>query len=317
MQRFRNIVVGVDLSRADRLAASELNPPTEEAVTRAIWLASQLSAELTFLASFDVSAHTQELLQDEFQDVSETVEDVANTVLAGLVERAKQAGVAAKSRLAFGKPSVEIIKQVLREKHDLCIVGTSSHGAASRFLFGSTGTKLLRNCPCPVWISKPDPEINDLNILVPSDFSDVSQLALEIAVNGGQLVDTKIHLLHALDDRIDNRLWLTGLPHDQVAAFHQKKENEAMQSLNDQLAQTDYRTLTYGVKTHVKDGPADMVILDAIDEFEIDLLVMGTVARSGIPGVLIGNTAERLLSQVSCSVLALKPDGWECPVKPD
>ena len=98
MQRFRNIVVGVDLSRADRLAASELNPQTEEAVTRAIWLASHLSAELTFLASLDVSAHTQELLHDEFQHVSETIEDVANAVLEGLVQRAKQSGVAAKSQ---------------------------------------------------------------------------------------------------------------------------------------------------------------------------------------------------------------------------
>ena len=70
-----------------------------------------------------------------------------------------------------------------------------------RILFGSTATKLLRNCPCPVWVTRPDPNWDDLNILVPSDFSDVALEALRIAVNGGQLVDTRLHLLHALEGR--------------------------------------------------------------------------------------------------------------------
>ncbi|MBT4866647.1 MAG: universal stress protein [Planctomycetaceae bacterium] len=317
MQRFRNIVVGVDLSRADRLAASELNAPTQEAVKRAIWMASRLSAELTFFSVLDVSAHTQELLHDGFQKTSSDVEVAAHAALDELVEQAKQQNVAAKSHLAFGSPWIETVKQVLRENHDLCIVGTRDQGVAKRLLFGSTGSKLLRNCPCPVWVTKPDPDIGDLNILIPSDFSDVSSLALELAVNGGQMVDTKIHLLHAIEESVDNRMWLTGLSNEKIAAFAQEKRDEATQSLNDQLAQTDYRSLTHGVKLHVTDGPGDVVILDAIEELKIDLLIMGTIARSGIPGVLIGNTAERLLPHVSCSVLALKPDGWECPIDVD
>lgn len=317
MQRFRHILVGVDLSGHDRLADSEMSAPTAEAVTRAISLASRLSAEVTFFSVLDVSAHTQELLKDDFEHVSSTVEDAAQAELAKLVERAKQENVAAKSQITFGSPWIETVKQVQRGNHDLCIVGTREQNVASRFLFGSTGSKLLRNCPCPVWVTKPDPVISDLNILIPSDFSDVSQLALEIAVNMGQMVDAKIHLLHANDEKIDNRMWLTGLGQEKIAKFRQQKKDETLQALNNQLAQTDYRTLTHGVKLHVLDGPADIVILDAIKEFEIDLLVMGTIARSGIAGMLIGNTAERLLPHVSCSVLALKPEDWKCPIAAD
>lgn len=317
MQRFRNILVGVDLSGHDRLADSELNAPTAEAVKRAISLASHLKAELTFFTVLDVSAHTQELLQDDFEHISNTVEDAAQTELAKLIERAKKENVAAKSKITFGSPWIETVKQVQRGNHDLCIVGTRDHSAASRFLFGSTGSKLLRNCPCPVWVTKPDPDLSDLNILIPSDFSDVSQLALEIAVNADPMVDTKIHLLHANDEKVDNRMWLTGLSEEKIVEFRQQKKGETLQALNNQLAQTDYRTLKHGVKLHVKDGPADVVILDAIKEFEIDLLIMGTIARSGITGMLIGNTAERLLPHVSCSVLALKPDGWNCPIAAD
>jgi nucleotide-binding universal stress UspA family protein len=41
---------------------------------------------------------------------------------------------------------------------------------------------------------------------------------------------------------------------------------------------------------------------------------MGTVARTSIPGFFIGNTAEAILEQIDCSVLAVKPDGFETPV---
>lgn len=44
---------------------------------------------------------------------------------------------------------------------------------------------------------------------------------------------------------------------------------------------------------------------------------MGTVARTGISGVIIGNTAEAVLEQLQCSVLALKPPGFVTPVKLD
>jgi nucleotide-binding universal stress UspA family protein len=42
---------------------------------------------------------------------------------------------------------------------------------------------------------------------------------------------------------------------------------------------------------------------------------MGTVARTGISGLIMGNTAEAIVDQLSCSVLAIKPDGFTTPVK--
>jgi nucleotide-binding universal stress UspA family protein len=41
---------------------------------------------------------------------------------------------------------------------------------------------------------------------------------------------------------------------------------------------------------------------------------MGTVSRTGVAGLLIGNTAEKLLQKVNCSVLAVKPDDFSTPV---
>jgi len=46
----------------------------------------------------------------------------------------------------------------------------------------------------------------------------------------------------------------------------------------------------------------------------IDLLVMGTVCRTGVAGLIIGNTAEKVLNKVDCSVLTVKPEGFVTPV---
>ena len=55
------------------------------------------------------------------------------------------------------------------------------------------------------------------------------------------------------------------------------------------------------------------VLINVVDK-DIDLLVMGTVCRTGIAGFLIGNTAEEVLNQVDCSVLTRKLEGFVTPV---
>ena len=69
-----------------------------------------------------------------------------------------------------------------------------------------------------------------------------------------------------------------------------------------------------GVRAIHRRGEPDAVILDFVVGEGIDLVVMGTVARGGIAGLLIGNTAERILRKLPCSVLAVKPDGFVSPV---
>ena len=49
-------------------------------------------------------------------------------------------------------------------------------------------------------------------------------------------------------------------------------------------------------------------------EKQVDLIVMGTVCRTGIGGFFIGNTAEKILQDVDCSVLTVKPEGFVSPV---
>jgi len=76
----------------------------------------------------------------------------------------------------------------------------------------------------------------------------------------------------------------------------------------------DVRSIPGRSGFHVKDW-ARKVILELAQQVGADLIVMGTIARTGIPGFFTGNTAESILNQIVCSVLAIKPAGLITPIK--
>ena len=66
---------------------------------------------------------------------------------------------------------------------------------------------------------------------------------------------------------------------------------------------------------HHMRGQAGEAIPARVEELGLDILVMGTVARTGIPGFLIGNSAENIVQKIRCSLVAMKPPGFVSPVK--
>ncbi|MGH7128017.1 MAG: universal stress protein, partial [Planctomycetaceae bacterium] len=171
--------------------------------------------------------------------------------------------------------------------------------------------------PCPVWVARPDADPQEVNILVASDLSDVSERALALGVEVAKLSGAKFHLVHALQNQSVGALRWMETPESVFEEARDQDREQAERALREQLARTDYRTLPFGVRLEVIDGSPENVILDLIEAGGIDLLVMGTRGRSGFQGLVIGNTAERLLPQANCSLLAVKPDDFQCPVSLD
>jgi len=79
------------------------------------------------------------------------------------------------------------------------------------------------------------------------------------------------------------------------------------------LADNDLKGIT--PKVHLVKGNPGSVIPQLAKKQGVDLVVMGTVARTGIEGFFIGNTAEKILRLIDCSVLTVKPKGFKSPVK--
>ena len=101
-----------------------------------------------------------------------------------------------------------------------------------------------------------------------------------------------------------------GIAPDRVEAILAKTRKEAESAVREALGQVDLTDLPHRVSV-VRGVPFE-VISQATRRAEV--AVLGTLSRTGIAGVLIGNTAERVLRQVDCSVLAVKPPGFESPI---
>jgi nucleotide-binding universal stress UspA family protein len=113
----------------------------------------------------------------------------------------------------------------------------------------------------------------------------------------------------------DENLLARRLSQDSIAKFLRDELHYHKKQLNSFLAQYNLSSDSDEVNL-VKGKPAE-TIADTIESSQVDLLVMGTNARTGVSGFFIGNTAEKVLSKAACSVLALKPSGFNASISVD
>ena len=160
MDRFRNILVGVDLSDGDLCLSHELSPPTRAAVNKAIWLAEHTGARVTFLTSLlpclgDLRETRSLAEMERLQIVVDEIHERARTRMAGLVAEARSHGIEADEIRTDGTAWLKLIETVVTKGHDLVLVGSHRQHTLGRLLLGSTGRRLIRKCPCPVWVTSP------------------------------------------------------------------------------------------------------------------------------------------------------------------
>lgn len=231
-----------------------------------------------------------------------------------------------------GTRFLEIIRKVLSDGHDLVIKVPEKPAWLDR-LFGSDDMNLLRECPCPVWLVKPQAEKSYRRILAAVDIDDtyppaelksqhaLNQKVLEMAASLALSDFAELHVVHAWHAIGESAMRgaLMHTPEAEIIAYVEQVRDRFETSLDklvkeatDKLGQEAVEYIS--PRTHMVKGWARKEIPLLAEQIGADVIVMGTVARTGIPGFLMGNTAETILSQIDCSVLAIKPPGFDTPV---
>ncbi len=237
-----------------------------------------------------------------------------------------------QTKVLTGIPFLEIIREVLRNGHDLVIKVPEAQDWIDR-LFGSDDMHLLRKCPCPVWLIKPQVAKAYRRILAAVDVDDAcppaelkSQHALNLQIleMAGTLALSdfaELHVGHTWEAVGESAMRgpFMHTSEDKIIAYVEQTRRHHAASLdtliNEWTAHADKDALDYlKPKLHLAQGLARMEIPALAKRIEADIVVMGTVARTGIPGFIMGNTAETILNNIDCSVLAIKPPGFVTPV---
>jgi nucleotide-binding universal stress UspA family protein len=99
---------------------------------------------------------------------------------------------------------------------------------------------------------------------------------------------------------------------EQIRTHHARRLDELMRETGAKLGPDAMDYLK--PQLHLLKGSARKEIPALARRLQVDCIVMGTVARTGIRGFIMGNTAETILGQIDCSVLAIKPPGFVTPV---
>jgi nucleotide-binding universal stress UspA family protein len=202
---------------------------------------------------------------------------------------------------------------VLHNKHDLVLSGTRGRGAFGRFLVGSTAERLVRACPCPVWIVQPRHEWPMRAVLVPVDLSEVSAQALRIGCALANRFGCPVTALYVLNFPKEEVVALpTGTAGLEPPPPRRTVRKQAAAALDEFVKQHGLSGMT--IQQQLGVGYPWKVIGMTARRIDAGLIVMGSVARRGIPGFLIGNTAEKVLRQHDRSILTVKPDDFVSPV---
>ncbi|MFT5523292.1 MAG: universal stress protein E [Pirellulaceae bacterium] len=309
MKRFNNILVAVD-------TCLEYHPALEWAVR----LAEHTHAKLKIVDVVRDFSWIARLAMSDCDRTQQVLADDKRRNMEAIAGPLRDQGFDVTTKVLFGKTSFEIMHEVLRSGHDLVMRVTKGAHSQRTGFFGTTSMRLLRKCPCAVWLVRPDVPPRFARVLAaieatPHDLGHdrMNKMIMELGMSIADYEEGQLHVVHAWElfgaGTIKSRL-----KPGEFEAIERKAESEVAVALDNVLSPYKLSHRTENVHLLRDEIGPGHAISELAKQQEIDLVVMGTLARTGVVGALMGNTAEQVIDRVECSVLTIKPDGFNSPV---
>lgn len=212
------------------------------------------------------------------------------------------------------RPAVDILKFASKNDHDLIIKSIENTDKKSGFK--ALDMNLLRKSPVEVWLCRPINNRHEkIKVAVAIDperqeesTEDLSHKMLKVSMFFANACSKKLHVISCWDYVYESYLnqneWLKVSEADLSATVASVKDAHLskLESLIENAKIDSSQTHIH----HIRGNPEDK-IPEVVQENDIDILVMGTVGRTGIKGFIFGNTAENIMQNLTCSLVAFKP----------
>jgi nucleotide-binding universal stress UspA family protein len=246
--------------------------------------------------------------QADVQQSMKALEDNADKRMGQLVTKAKAFGLQAEGHVCKGRPVDELVRLGNETAADLVVIATHGRSGFDRLVLGSTCERLIRQSTIPVMsVKHPEHEVSTGEgtlrvdrILCPCDFSEFSHKAVPHAVELCKQFNATLVLMHVVDTWLDYPEFMPTVEL-QNSPHLAEKAKESLEEVANGIS---------GIRTEVKveSGIPHRVLSETIDKDNIDLVVMTTHGRSGIPHFLLGSVAEKVARLAHCPVLTIRPE---------
>ena len=297
-----------------------VDPTTEDqkALNRAIELARKTGASITaFLTIYDFSYEMTTMLSgDEREAMCKSVINDRTQWLESLLAELDVTGITIDCQVIWhNRPFEQIIAKVIDNGYDIVIKGTHQHDKFKSVIFTPTDWHILRKCPCPVLLVKEHLWPENGNIIaalnIGSEEEEHKALNDKITAEAKQLAKVMKANLHLVNS-------FPGTPVNiaiEIPEFNASDYNLAMLK-HHKKAMLEHATAFNITEeyTHIQEGLPEDIIQSIAAELDAELVILGTIGRTGLSAALIGNTAEHVIDRLNCDVLALKPDGYVSPL---
>ena len=271
----------------------DVNKDYNEQLELAIKIAKEFNSEISVmyvLPDRDVHPEINSLLTNY---VSET--------LNKLVDAFKTKQILCGNPLILtGNPTDKILQAANEEEVNLILVGSGNKAEQEEFQLGTTAEKLISLSDVPVWVAKSNQITEISNILCPVDFSDASKRALKNAILLSNNFEAKLTILSVYEPFVNTSPRLN-IDQDATNRELAKQYQQEMQTF---LKKIDLKGVKHNIK--VEAGVPHNKILQVINEFKYDLLVMGTNGRSAFSRIILGSVTEKVIRTLPCSFVTTK-----------
>lgn len=277
------------------LIATDFSTRSDRALRRAILLAQQASAEIVLFHAVD-NDRPSRLVEVEQRAARDLLSDLADTLR-------KADRLDCETRVVLGEPFQTIAEAAEHADADIIVMGPHRRQALRDVFVGTTIERTIRQSRRPVIMANAVPASGYDRVLIATDLSECSALAVRVARKLALFDHAEILVLHAFDAPARSTITRSVMSTDELKDYIGEEEERASNELSEFLRQVDLRPSRRFVQ--MIEAPIPEIVRDCVRRQKVDLVIIGTHGKTGSAKFFLGSVAEEVLRDSDVDVMVV------------
>ena len=261
--------------------------PAESALDYALQIAAEHEATIHILNVVDTSHDSRSGMQD---DVDDTLEQEGTEIVNEAAQRATEHGIDVVSEVLHGDPYEAIVEYSTQSAIELIVMPTHGRRGLQRFLLGSVTERVINTADVPVIAVNPGTQPLTYpcqELLVPTDGSRGSELAVSEGVALANATGATLHLLHVVETG--------GLGPDARSLLNEEELTTRADEIIADAIETAEAATVDSVESEIEFGVPSNEIRNYIDAHDIDFAILGTHGKTDFSRYIMGGVSAKIV----------------------